>query len=827
LGAQIGTDALGLPILSGQLYNPFTSRTLVNGTVDEATGRTVACPGTPATATCHYRDPFANNQIQNAINPVGAALAGYYPSPTTSALSNNFSASASAPATSNEYLVRVDHNLSEATRIYGRWAQKYEFKTNSPTFYGASDPAGPGNIRPNNRFSFVLGMNHIVNAKTAISANAGLARWAEASNSQGYPFDQSKVGLPASLNANSPIFPIINVEAQSALGPVQGNQGVSFRNVGSASANLTQSSGPHNLTFGFMGAIMQNNGANLPTTTFSFDHGFTAGPDPSATAQNTGFGFASLLLGTANGGSTANNFNPAVTKKYWGFFGEDDWKFNRRVTLNLGLRYEWQQPPTERQNRQAYFDYTATNPISNAVGFTVPGELVYNSSDTRGLYKTNYSNVAPRIGFTAQLTNHLVARGGYGIFFAPQYFGGGYNPGFSQSTPYTSSVDGGITPFTTLSNPFPDGLIQPTGNTLGALQDVGLSTTGVPRNRKSPYVQQYSLGLQYAFTTNDVLTVSYVGNHGTHMLLSSFNHSEINPADLSVGAALLNPVANPFYGKIANSGCGLNQPTIPQGQLLQPYPEYCGVSEPQSPAGFSLYNALLADYNHRFHGGLNLLVSYTYSKFLDNVSGTNDWSYVGSSGVRNYYDLAAEKSVDGGDTPHSLVVNYIYELPVGRNRKIASHINRATDAVIGGWQVSGITSLKSGIPLGFTGGGNSNLFGGNQRPNVVGNPNLPHRNIQQWFNTAAIAAPAPYTFGDAPRFSSNVRAPGFDNWDASLQKVWELHESLRLQGRAEFYNIFNHPNFYAPDTNLGDGSFGSINAAFGARSIQFAMKLYW
>ncbi len=821
LGGQIGTDTLGRPILSGQLYNPFTTRAITAGQLDPSTGRI-------ATASGYIRDPFQNNQLQSAINPVATALSKFYPAPTNDGLANNFAASASAPASSDEYLVRIDHNISDATRIYGRWAQKYESKTNSPAFYGANDPGGPGNVRPNNRFSFVTGLSHIFNANTAISANVGLSRWAEVSNSQGYPFDQSSVGLPASLNANSPIFPIINAEGQASLGPVQGNQGAAFRNVGSANADLTRTAGQHDLSFGFMGALMQNNSTNLPSTTFSFDHGFTAGPNPSQSAANTGFGYASLLLGTAGSGSTANNFNPAITKKYWGFYGQDNWRATRTLTLNLGLRYEWQQPPTERGNRQAYFNFNASNPISSEIGTTIPGELVYNGNgNRRGLYNTSYTNVAPRLGFTEQATQRLVLRGGYGIFFAPQYFGGGYNPGFSQTTPYTGSIDGGLTPFTTLSDPFPTGLIAPTGRSLGGLQDVGLSTTAVPSNRHSPYVQQYSLGAEYAFTNNDVLTLSYVGNHGTHLLLSNFYHSELNPSYLSQGDALLQQVANPYYGHITNSGCGLNQPTIPKGQALQPYNQYCSVDEPQAPVGFSLYNAMLADYNHRFHNGLNLLVSYTYSKFLDNVSGTNDWAVVGNQGVRNYYNLAAEKSVDGGDTPHSLVVNYIYELPVGKGRRFGAHLPAAVDAVVGGWQVSGISSFKSGIPLGMTGGGNSNLFGGNQRPDMVGNPHIAHRTINEWFNTAAFAPAAPYTFGNTPRYLSNLRAPGYDNWDMAAEKFWYFPKEIRLQGRAEFYNIFNHPNFYAPDTNITDGSYGTIRQAFGSRSIQFAMKLYW
>jgi len=831
-------DDLGRPVLSGAVYDPFSGRAVTAGKVDPQTGRI-------ATKTGYVRDPFPGNVVPTGrFNNVGSAIAGFYPTPTTGGISNNFSASASAPAKSDEYLIRVDHNLSDMTRIFGRWAQKYEFKTNSPTFFGANNPGGPGNVRPNNRFSIVLGGSHVFSPTFAMSATAGLSRWAEGGKSQSFPFDQTSIGLPASLNIASPIFPLTNVSNQVTLGPSQGSEGTGFRNVGSLSVDFTKTAGVHNLSFGFMGAVMQNNGNGLPTTSFNVDQGFTAGPDPTATVSQTGYGFASLLLGTASSGSTANNFNAAITKKYYGFYVEDDWKPTQHLTLNLGLRYEWQGPPTERQNRQAFFDYKAINPISSQVGMQLPGEIVFNGHGSRrGLYSTSYNNVAPRFGLVEQLTSRLVLRGGYGIFFAPQWFGGGYNPGFSQSTPYTGTVNNGVTPYTTLSNPFPTGLLTPHGRSLGVLQDVGQSTTGIPSNRRSPYVQNYSLGLQYAFSTNDVLNVTYVGNHGTKLLMSSFNHSQLNPSYYSLGSSLNDQVPNPFYGTITSSGCGLDQPTITRGHLLSPYPQYCGVSEPQAPVGFSIYNALQVDYNHRFHQGLNVLVSYTYSKFLDNVSGTDNWAYTGDQGPQNYYDLAAEKSVDGADTPHSLVINYIYELPVGKGRHFAGHINRAANAVIGGWQVSGISSFKSGFPLSISGGGGANLYGANTRPNVVSNPKLSNRTINRWFDPLAFQPldPGFYGFGNESRFLSKLRAPGYQNWDISLQKYWKFTDSVRLQGRAEFFNAFNHPNFYAPDTSLGDrtllpdsstshvtdGSFGTIRSSFGPRDIQFAAKLYW
>ena len=226
---------------------------------------------------------------------------------------------------------------------------------------------------------------------------------------------------------------------------------------------------------------------------------------------------------------------------------------------------------------------------------------------------------------------------------------------------------------------------------------------------------------------------------------------------------------------------------------------------------------------------MNVLASYTFSKFIDNVEGTTDWALSGSATIRNYYNLAAERSVDGDDTPHSVVLSYIYELPVGTGKKFGSHMNRAVDTAIGGWQVSGISTFKSGFPLSINANNYaSSLYGGNQHANVVGNPNnVTNRGIHEWFNTAAFQQTAPYTFGDAPRYFSNLRAPGYDNWDLGIQKWFNITEQFRLQFRGEMFNAFNRANFYAPNQTLGSGSFGTITSAYPPRDVQFALKLYW
>ena len=280
----------------------------------------------------------------------------------------------------------------------------------------------------------------------------------------------------------------------------------------------------------------------------------------------------------------------------------------------------------------------------------------------------------------------------------------------------------------------------------------------------------------------------------------------------------------------------MDQSTIVYSHMLQPYPQYCSVSESIAPVGFSLYNAAGVTYNHRFHNGLSVLVSYTFSKFLDNVEGTNSWALSGSNSAANSYDLAAEKSVDASDIPHSLVTSYIYDLPIGRGTAIGSNFNRKTDAVLGGWEVSGIVTNKSGTPIAVN-GNNWNSYGGNPRPDVIGDPHVSHRGINEWFNTGAFTYASYGHFGTAPRFFSRLRSQSYNNVDLAIMKNWPLHEAMRVQFRAEMFNAFNHPVFFAPngsysgcDPNASStcqSGFGTITGTYPQREIQLSGKFYW
>lgn len=840
LGSQIGTDALGRPILAGQIYNPLSTRLLTNGGTDSVSGLTVACPG--GKATCYYRDPITGNNLSSMINSVSQNFLKYWPNPTSNALVSNYAFSGAAISSwPEEYSIRVDQNISDKSRLFARWSQKREFKQIGADIFGTTDPGGGGGKALDNRWDMGFNYTRTFNPTFVMSVNLGLVRWAEGNAMQSYPFNPSTLGLPSFLDGVSNEFPSIAVDGIQGLGPGSVSSGAgqgSFpRDVGSYSVDFTKTHGAHTMMMGFMGVATENTGGRMAVTGFHFPVGMTEGPDPTTASPSTsGYGFASFLLGTGDNGSaygwgpgTALNQFGAFTKKMYGWYFQDDWKATRKLTLNLGLRYDLQPGPTERYNRTQWFDFTAANPISQKTGFTVPGEMVFvGDGEPRGAFSSQHSNFAPRVGLAYQATSKLVMRAGFGMFYIQSYQLGLSTDGYSQATPYTGTIDG-ITPVNLLSNPFPNGLIEPTGRSLGGLQDVGISVgTALEHSRATPYVEQWMYGLQYALTPNDMIDVTYLGNHGVKLPFSSVQKNQLPPQDLAQGNALLASVANPFYGYITSSGCGLSNPTVPAYQLMLPYPEFCSVSDSEPPASFSNYNAAEITFRHRWAHSLQLGVSYTISKFIDNDAGEGEWANAGSAADRNAYDLSAEKSLDGDDIPQSLVVNYVYQLPVGHGQHFASNMNGVANAILGGWQVSGITTAKSGFPLSITTATNTiGSFNAGQRPNLVGDPHVSNPTINEWFNVNAFAQAAPYTFGDVPRYMPNLRAPGLKDWDLGIEKWWHWQERLRVQFRAEFYDAFNNVNFFAPNQTFGSPGFGTVTAAERPRDIQGALKIYW
>jgi hypothetical protein len=842
LGSTAGSDVLGRPIYNGAIYDPFTTRQVTAGVVDPTTGLT-------PTASGYVRDPFGagagNSWVPTNIIPPGRFdtvaknMLQYYPAPTNGNLTNNFTAALTTPATTDRFSVRVDQNISDKSRLFVRYSKEWISVFTTGDIFGANDVGGPGSTSDDNRYDIGFGYTHVFSPTTVVSYTFGVNYWDETYLPQGYGFKPSTLGLPSSLDT-SPMFPTLTIDGTFGLGG--GNQNATPREVVTNAFDLTHVHGAHTLNMGFMNILNYTYSDFTYPLYANFGRGMTNGPDPLAGGESTGYGFASFLLGAGGGGGgvasvsgTANSFTQAAEaafmKKYYGFYFQDDWKVTHKLSAGLGVHYDIQTPTTDRFDRLATFEPNGINPISSAVGFSVPGYLQYvGSPNSRGLYQAQYSNLAPRVSLTYKLTNKLVMRTGFGMFYTNAMENGDYQGltlyGFTQVTPWVGSVDG-ITPTNLLSNPFPNGLLQPLGKSQGKLTQVGQAVNAVYPTRKTPYVQQWTMGFQYALTSNDNLDVTYVGNHAVHLSWDTINASELTTASLALGSGLQDQVTNPFYGQITSSGCGLDQPTVVRSQLLSPYPEFCGVSDIEDNSASSHYNSLMINYRHRWSQGLHMLVSFTTSKYIDQSAGAEGWVNPNGIGIQNSYNLAAERSLDANDIPKSLVVSYVYELPFGRGKKFGNDMNKVVNGVAGGWQFSGITSLKSGFPLGIWDTFNNAYSGGAQRPNIVGNPHISNPSVNEWFNTAAFAQPASYTYGDASRTMPNLRSPGYNNWDLTLEKSWNWGEKLRIQYRAELYNAFNTTWLHAPDANYGDATFGQITVAGYARQIQMGMKIYW
>ncbi len=848
LGAQLsganGTDALCRPVYAGQIYNPFTTRSVVS---------TCSTATSTAGQTVEIRDPVPNNNIAAVTgleDPAAKKIVTYFPGPTNSntvAAGSNFFADASVPTTSNEMNVRIDQNLTSNSRFYARYSRKWEAKVQSAPLFGASDPAGPGQVNPNNRYNVASGYSQVLSPTLTLSINFGYNRFVEGNVGQGSGFDLTTLGLPGSLTTASPFFPIVAISGFAELG--NATTEATALDEGTISADVVKVKGNHTFTFGTMEILSMVLGGAPIHTTFSYTSAFAGGPNPSSpTTTGPGSAFGAFLMGATSSGSTGFAQYPALSKHYFGWYLQDDWKATKNLTLNLGMRYDIQLAPTERHNRQAYFQPNQVNPISSfAAGGPYYGQLVYNTPGNRYFYQNTYTNFSPRLGFSYMATKKLVVRGGGALFFPDEWAGDPTMPGYTQTTSLVSSLNGGLNPSSTLSNPFPQGILPIIGNTQGGLTDVGQNLSTSVFKRPSMYVEQWMFGLQYSLTPRDMIEADYVGSHALKFVISGLNLNQLPPADLALGSSALTAAkTNPFYGlgPVAGSSCGLAGATVPAYQLMLPMPEFCDtVTNAKDNIAFSFYDALDVKYQHRLSNDLTILGTYTRGKALDDTVGGSTFEAFYSEVVRNNYDLAQEKSVAYADQPNGAVVSYIYALPVGTGKLIGSNWGKGINAAFGGWQVAGDTAFREGLPMGISANLNpGSVYGGGQHAVVVGNPTVPGpvsansnctaptllRNITHWYNPCAFEAAPAGTFGNAPRYFSNLRTPPYYDSDISLSKWTNLSDSLRMQFRAEFFNAFNHVNL-GPPTNTAPGtpSAGSIVYADIARQIQFAAKFYW
>jgi len=798
---------------------------------------TVADPANPGK---FIRSAFPGNVIPSSrINAVGANILKYYPSPNLPGLAANLFLQSPTPIDKDTQTVRIDYNLSANRRIAGRYTYD-NLDWQFANFFGnIADVDGRKILIP--RKGAFLSYTDSLSPTLLFDARVGFNHQVEAYNTPSQGFDITQLGMPASLLAQSQaaptssksgIFPRLSVSDLTTFGGT--NAAANHTNTGSFNTTVTKIHGQQTWKAGYEYRLYQRNEftLNAPVGSYTFNRQFTQGPNPDVASATSGYSVASLLLGDPSSGTAGINVASAITLKYNALFFQDDWKVSRKLTLNLGLRWDKDGSPTERYNIFANFDPSA--PSLQVPGLNLHGGLSYPGvgGRDRGFFTSSNRNFQPRIGAAYQFNDKTVARAAYGISYVPTTQGGYTSSqiGFSSTTAMVTSTDGGHTPANTLSNPFPGGLIAPTGSALGSLTAVGTNLTGALHDVGRGYSQQWNFTLQHQPWENWLFELGYVGNRGVHLFMYNQNLNWLpDSVASSYGASLASLVPNPFFG-IIKSG-PLAAATVPQAQLLLPYPQFTalpgtlqgGVVNPFSYVGDSIYHALTAKVEKRFSKGLSLLGAYSKSKLIDvgdNLTQVRPGGITGGL-VQDWSNLRAERSRSLYDTPQRLVVTTLYELPFAKNS------SRMVHAVAGGWQVNAIMTLQSGLPIPIQ--MSANTFGAD-RPNVVsGVSDKPgQQTLSQWFNTAAFAAPAPYTYGNVSRTLPDISGDGLFNLDFSLFKNFYVREKYKFEFRAEAFNLTNTPTFEVPNSVYSTPTFGQVTAtAFTPkpRIVQFGIRL--
>lgn len=795
----------------------------------------------PARPGEFLRDPFPGNRVPApAMDPVALATASYYgPEPNAPGEKftgrNNFQFAGGRPNDSNRNVFKVDHLISQNQRIFVRHTL-LDVVSSAPEYWegpGCPDGGCFTNNEALNNGAFEY--SNTLTPTSLLSFRYGFARSILDRGSWFQGFEPAELGLPEHLQngADLLVFPEFNIEEMTAPGL---RHHWNFRSANmSHTLNATYSKvvGSHNIKAGGEWRVNLINHMQASWQMFyQFTRGMTQGPDPRTVSANAGFGYASFLLGTGANGRINNRIRPAFSSKSFGGYVQDDWKVSRKLTLNLGVRWDAETGLTERYDRFSVFDPDVRSPLSDASGLDLRGGWRFAGEDLetgRNLRNPEWNNFGPRLGVAYQALPSTVIRVGYGIFFAMAPWGANFYPTspFATTTPWLTSLDG-VNPYHRLNDPIPDGVVLPPGSAGGLTSGNGLNGNGpVPSTMRTPYNQQWNFTIAQQFGPRTALEVAYAGNKGTHVpFRNGWQMDQLHPQFINPESGILDLVDNPLHG-IVPVGV-LSRPRVQRGQLLTPYPQFPGVVYSAPGWGNTNYHSVQAKFTKRFEGGGNAVVAYTFSKLISDGS-DNAWT---SALWRNYYCRRCEKSLSPYDQRHRLIVSYTYELPFGKNKRFGSGWNGALNALLGQWQINGIGTLNSGLPLRFGAPGNtSHSFGGRQYPDSTGvDGKLSHTGFDptqdSWFDTDQFSIPAPYTFGNLGRVHPTIRSDSIESLDFSIFKNFRFRERLTVQFRAEWFNALNHPIFNNPGTTVGTGGFSIVSSQANLpRQTQLALKL--
>ncbi len=780
------------------------------------------------------RDRFPGNLIPaSRLDPVAQKVLELIPLPNRTPTnlftnSQNYQTEAQPTTTSEQYHGRIDHRLTDRNSIFGRfsWFDHRPFQKQvifPGDMYGRKDDMSNKNV--------VVSDTHTFGPTLINEFRVGVVRqyftFADASYGQGWP---RKLGLPASVPDD--VIPTVGISGYTSVGyGIVGKRGSMNWNFQEA---LTKIRGNHTLKFGAEYRRLQasNRQTSNPSGNFSFTAAITGDIQKPT---GTGSSVASVVLGAVRTASVDQSQGITMDAYATTFFVQDDWKVTRRLTLNLGLRYDFQQNPVERYDRLMNFDLTGKSSVSGLTGRAVYAGV---SGQPRQWREEDHNDFGPRFGFAYDVfgKGSTVVRGGYGIYY-PFTF---YNANFG-------SAGTGFTSMTTTYNPagndyhyaafqFKDGFPYAPAQPLGVKggddaflgQTVKLSEAVGP----TPMTQQWNFSLQQQLPGRWLIDATYSGNRGAHFITGAWNYNQLDPQYLALGRSLLDTVRNPYAGMVTGS---LGAANITRRQSLLPFPYYGSVNITNPRLGSYTSNLFLLSMEKKTARGLTLLFSYTAGKLISDALTVPQSDFGENAGRMSVfqngkYNRRAERSVDPQDVSQRAVVSAVYELPFGPNKRWNAG-NAIARKLIGGWQVSVITTMQTGLPVAVSGANNQSTA---DRPNSTGvSAKLDNPTAAKWFNTDAFINPPDFTYGNIGRVLPDVRSPGTVNWDFSLLKSTALTERVNLQFRAEAFNLLNHVNLGLPGGGFvagaggknTSGSFGVISSARDPRQVQLGLKL--